>query len=40
MIFDESEYRERVSRVRAELNRRGLSALLLFAQESDYYLFG
>ena len=40
MVFDEAEYRERVGRVRAELNRRGLSALLLFSQESDYYLFG
>ena len=40
MIFDQAEYLSRTARVRAELNRRGLSALLLFSQESDYYLFG
>ena len=40
MIFDETEYRQRVTRARTELNQRGLSALLLFSQESDYYLFG
>ena len=40
MVFEQAEYRSRIARVRAELNRRGLSALLLFSQESDYYLFG
>ncbi len=38
--FEESEHRDRQSRARAELKRRGLDALLVFAQESHYWLTG
>lgn len=38
--FDPAEYDRRVAVVRAELARRELDALLIFAQESHYYLFG
>ncbi|MET4806163.1 Xaa-Pro peptidase family protein [Limibacillus sp. MBR-115] len=40
MQFDPKEYFARISAVRAELKRRDLSALLVFAQESHYYLTG
>ena len=38
--FQPEEYAERLARTRAELNRRDLAALLVFAQESHYYLTG
>lgn len=38
--FAEAEYRGRLARARALLSRRGLDALLVFAQESHYYLTG
>lgn len=38
--FERSEFEERLAAARAELQARGLSALLLFAQESHYYLTG
>ena len=38
--FSAAEYGRRVRAVRAGLEERGLEALLLFAQESLYYLFG
>ena len=38
--FPPAEYAERLVATRAELNRRGLAALLVFAQESHYYLTG
>ena len=38
--FAAEEYAERLARFRAELNRRGLAALLIFAQESHYWLTG
>jgi len=38
--FEISELRERESRARAALRREGLDAILLFAQESHYYLTG
>lgn len=38
--FERSEHEARIAAARAELNRRGLSALLVFAQESHYYLTG
>ena len=38
--FTEDTYRKRVRATRKELEKRGLSALLVFAQESHYYLFG
>jgi Xaa-Pro dipeptidase len=38
--FPAPEYAARRAATRAELNRRGLSALLVFAQESHYYLTG
>jgi Xaa-Pro dipeptidase len=38
--FDAAEYRARTERVLEECRRRGLDGLLLFAQESLYYLFG
>ena len=38
--FDLEVYKNRQVRARAEMERRGLSALLVFAQESHYYLFG
>jgi Xaa-Pro dipeptidase len=37
--FDLSEYAGRIARTREEMERRGLDALLIFAQESMYYLF-
>ena len=40
MIFADEEYRQRVAAARSELKARDLAALLLFAQESHYYLFG
>jgi Xaa-Pro aminopeptidase len=39
-FFEETEYSGRIERVRAELRRRDLDGLLLFAQESLYYLAG
>ena len=38
--FVESEHRDRIARARRTLRERGLSALLIFAQESHYYLTG
>jgi len=38
--FDAAEYAGRLQETRAELRRRGLSALIVFAQESHYYLTG
>jgi Xaa-Pro dipeptidase len=39
-FFDEAEFAARLERARAELGRRQLDALLLFAPESLYYLTG
>jgi Xaa-Pro dipeptidase len=38
--FPAEEHRARLARTRAEMRRRGLAALLVFAQESHYYLTG
>ena len=38
--FEKAEYEARLARARADMARQGLSALLLFAQESHYYLTG
>ena len=38
--FPPEEHAARLTATRAELNRRGLDALLVFAQESHYYLTG
>jgi Xaa-Pro dipeptidase len=38
--FEAAEHRDRQARARAELARRGLDALLVFAQESHYWLTG
>ena len=38
--FEKAEYEARLARARAEMARRGLAALLLYAQESHYYLTG
>ncbi len=38
--FPPAEYAARLAATRAELKRRGLAALLVFAQESHYYLTG
>lgn len=38
--FQESEYRARLARARAAMVAEGLDALLIFAQESHYYLTG
>ncbi|TKT69765.1 Xaa-Pro peptidase family protein [Aquamicrobium sp. LC103] len=38
--FPESEYRDRLAQARARLVAEGLDALLIFAQESHYYLTG
>ena len=38
--FPESEHRARLARTRRLLAERGLDALLVFAQESHYYLTG
>lgn len=38
--FPEAEYRARLARTRARLAAEGLDALLIFAQESHYYLTG
>ncbi|MCQ8781594.1 M24 family metallopeptidase [Mangrovibrevibacter kandeliae] len=38
--FPEAEHRARIARTRAVLAERGLDALLVFAQESHYYLTG
>ena len=38
--FSTAEYERRIRAARAGLEERGLEALLLFAQESLYYLFG
>lgn len=38
--FEAAEHRDRLARARQELRRRGLDALLVFAQESHYYLTG
>ncbi len=38
--FSAEEYERRIRAVRAGLEARGLAALLLFSQESHYYLFG
>jgi Xaa-Pro dipeptidase len=38
--FDKAEHDQRLAATRAELKRRDLSALLVFAQESHYYLTG
>ncbi|MCP5149591.1 MAG: aminopeptidase P family protein [Chromatiales bacterium] len=40
MIFEASEYAARVAAARERLRREDLAALLVFAQESHYYLFG
>jgi len=38
--FERSEYEGRIARARDRLRARGLDAMLLFAQESHYYLTG
>ena len=38
--FEAAEHRDRQARARAELAQRGLDALLVFAQESHYWLTG
>ncbi|MGH6952994.1 MAG: aminopeptidase P family N-terminal domain-containing protein, partial [Alphaproteobacteria bacterium] len=38
--FEPAEYRTRLERFHAEMERRGLDAMLLYAQESLYYLYG
>jgi len=38
--FERAEYQGRIERARAALHERGLAALLVFAQESHYYLTG
>jgi Xaa-Pro dipeptidase len=38
--FEAAEHRDRQARARAELAKRGLDALLVFAQESHYWLTG
>ena len=38
--FERSEFEQRIAAARAELKDRGLAAILLFAQESHYYLTG
>jgi len=38
--FTAEEHLGRIARARAEMKRRGLAALLVFAQESHYYLTG
>jgi Xaa-Pro dipeptidase len=38
--FTNAEFAERIDRTRAEMARRGLDALLLFAPESQYWLTG
>ncbi|MGI9333792.1 MAG: aminopeptidase P family protein, partial [Gammaproteobacteria bacterium] len=38
--FTREEHEERIRRAREALRKRGLSALLIFAQESHYYLTG
>ena len=38
--FERAEFDGRIAAARAELNARGLAAILLFAQESHYYLTG
>lgn len=38
--FDEDEYARRRAACRRAMDDRGLDALLIFAQESQYYLFG
>lgn len=38
--FSPDEYEGRISALRAGLEARGLDAIILFAQESHYYLFG
>ncbi len=40
MVFHQSEYDRRVQTARQRMRDRGLDAMLLFAQESHYYLFG
>lgn len=38
--FPAAEYQSRIAACQAEMQLRGLDALLIFAQESQYYLFG
>src|SRR5690349_15632066 len=38
--FDRAEFAERIAKARAALKRDDLAALLIFAQESHYYLTG
>ena len=38
--FERAEYLTRIERARAKLRERDLAALLIFAQESHYYLTG
>lgn len=38
--FSDAEYADRIDQVRENMRHRDLSALILFAQESLYYLFG
>src|SRR5260370_39624271 len=38
--FERTEYLARIERARAKLRENGLAALLIFAQESHYYLTG
>jgi Xaa-Pro dipeptidase len=40
LLFPPAEYAGRLAVARAELRRRGLAALLVFAQESHFYLTG
>ena len=38
--FERSEFAERIARARAALRAADLAALIVFAQESHYYLTG
>ena len=38
--FDRSEYKARIGKVRRALQNEGLDGLLMFQQESMYYLTG
>lgn len=40
LLFDEAEHRGRLARTRARMRAEGLDALLIFAQESHFYLTG
>ena len=40
LSFEKREYQDRLSKAREMLEAEGVSAALLFAQETDYYLTG